>query len=233
LQSNYAVAGEVLAQFFADNVPLLRELVPDCVRRMYEEYKAPNDERYWMAGVGSVVAACIIFGDKYTGLANIPVQEIIEAYRKQIDHLRSCIKGGKRTAEDVLNAYIQEYQGKFVIVKFGEKAGPAAMFGDGTSVGKTTTRQEVMGRVEHGVSPGCIDFYIEERLLRAFCSNMSFSYTTFKTEIAHVFSVYQAPKKDMLAKTDGPPLRVMALKLTANANTLDDATILPVSMGTA
>lgn len=230
LQSNYAVAGEVLAQFFADNVPLLRELVPDCVRRMYEEYKAPNDERYWMSGVGSVVAACIIFGDKHTGLANIPVQEIIESYRRQINHLRICIKGGKRTAEDVLNAYIQEYQGKFVIVKFGDKAGPAAMFGDGTSVGRSTTRQEVMGRVEHGVSPGCIDFYIEERLLRAFCSNMSFSYTTFKTEIASTFSVYQAPKKDMLAKTDGPPLRVLALKLTANVDTLDDATVLPVSM---
>ena len=105
------------------------------------------------------------------------------------------------------------------------------MFGDGTSVGKTTTRQEVMGRVEHGVSPGCIDFYIEERLLRAFCSNMSFSYTTFKTEIAQIFSVYQASKKDMLSKTDGPPLRVTALKLTANANTLDDALLLPVSMG--
>ncbi len=230
LQSNYAVAGEVLAQFFADNVPLLRELVPECVRRMYEEYKAPNDERYWMAGVGAVVAAVLIFSDKHTGLANIPAKEIIEAYRRQIDHLRLCIKGGKRTAEDVLNAYIQEYQGKFVVVKFGEKAGPAAMFSDGTSVGKMTTKQEVMGRVEHGVSPGCIDFYIEERLLRSFCSNMSFSYTTFKTEIAHIFSVYQAPKKDMLAKTDGPPLRVTALKLTANANTLDDALLLPVSM---
>lgn len=230
LQSNYAVAGEVLAQFFADNVPLLRELVPECSRRMYEEYKAPNDERYWMAGTGAVLAAVLIFSDKHTGLANIPAKEIIESYRRQIDHLRSCIKGGKRTAEDVLNAYIQEYQGKFVIVKFGEKAGPAAMFGDGTSVGRTTTRQEVMGRVEHGVSPGCIDFYIEERLLRAFCSNMSFSYTTFKAEIAHIFSVYQAPKKDMLAKTDGPPLRVMALKLTANANTLDDAILLPVSV---
>ena len=230
LQSNYAVAGEVLAQFFADNVPLLRELVPECVRRMYEEYKAPNDERYWMAGAGAVIAAVLIFSDKHTGLANIPAKEIIEAYRRQIDHLRLCIKGGKRTAEDVLNAYIQEYQGKFVVVKFGEKAGAAAMFSDGTSVGKMTTKQEVMGRVEHGVSPGCIDFYIEERLLRSFCSNMSFSYTTFKSEIAHIFSVYQAPKKDMLAKTDGPPLRVTALKLTANANTLDDALLLPVSM---
>jgi hypothetical protein len=85
--------------------------------------------------------------------------------------------------------------------------------------------------VEHGVSPGTVDFYIEERLLRAFCSNMSFSYATFKTEIAQTFSVYAAPKKDMLAKTDGPPMRVLALKLTANANTLDDALLLPVSVG--
>jgi hypothetical protein len=232
LSSNYAVAGEVLAQFFVDNVHLLRELVPDCVRRMYEEYKAPNDERYWMATVGCVMAAGLIASDKYTGLCSIPLQEIIESYRRQITHQRAAIVSGKRTAEDVLNAYIQEYQGKFVIVKYGDKAGPAAMFGDGTSVGRTTTRQEVMGRVEHGVSPGCIDFYIEERLLRAFCSNMSFSYSTFKTEIASTFSVYQASKKDMLSKTDGPPLRVTALKLTANTNMLDDAILLPVSMVT-
>jgi hypothetical protein len=231
LSSNYAVAGEVLAQFFVDNVHLLRELVPDCVRRMYTEYNAPNDERYWMAGVGCVVAAGILLSDKHTGICNIPLQEIIESYRRQIENLRTCIKGGKRTAEDVLNSYIQEYQGKFVIVKYGDKAGPAAMFSDGTSVGRTTTRQEVMGRVEHGVSPGTVDFYIEERLLRAFCSNMSFSYATFKTEIAHTFSVYAAPKKDMLSKTDGPPMRVLALKLTANANTLDDALLLPVSVG--
>lgn len=230
LQSNYAVAGEVLAQFFVDNVQLLRELVPDCVRRMYTEFKAPNDERYWMAGVGCVVAAGLLFSDKYTGLCNIPLQEIMEAYRRQINNLRSCIKGGKRTAEDVLNAYIQEYQGKFVIVKYGDKASPAAMFGDGTSIGKTTTRAEVMGRVEHGVSPGCVDFYIEERLMRAFCSNMSFSYATFKNEIAHTFSVYMVAKKDMLAKTDNPPMRVNALKLTANSNTLDDALLKPVSL---
>ena len=232
LQSNYAVAGEVLAQYLVDNVGFVRELVPDCVRRMYAEYQAPNDERYWMAGVGCVVAMGILFSDKHTGLCNIPLQEIIEAYRRQITHLRSCIKGGKRSAEDVLNSYIQEYQGKFVVVKFGEKASPAAMFGDGSSVGRTTTRAEVMGRVEHGVSPGYVDFYIEERLLRAFCSNMSFSYATFLTEIRTAFTVHQVPRKDMLAKTDGPPMRVTALKLTAHADTLDDELLRPVSLAT-
>jgi hypothetical protein len=232
LQSNYAVAGEVLAQYLVDNVGFVRELVPDCVRRMYAEYQAPNDERYWMAGVGCVVAMGILFSDKHTGLCNIPLQEIIEAYRRQITHLRSCIKGGKRSAEDVLNSYIQEYQGKFVVVKFGEKASPAAMFGDGSSVGRTTTRAEVMGRVEHGVSPGYVDFYIEERLLRAFCSNMSFSYATFLTEIRTAFTVHQVPRKDLLAKTDGPPMRVTALKLTAHADTLDDELLRPVSLAT-
>lgn len=232
LAHNYGVAGEVMAQFYVDNVDLLREMVPDCVRRMYDEYSAPNDERYWMAGTGCIVATCILWGDKYMGIANIPVKEIIEAYRRQIENQRAAIKGGKRNAEDVLNAYIQEYQGKFVVVKYGDKAGPAAMFADGTSVGKATTRAEVMGRVEHGASPGAVDFYIEERLLRSFCSNMSFSYAHFKEEIKTTFSVFPAPRKDMLAKTDGPPMRVTAVKLTALAETLDAAILAPVSLGT-
>lgn len=230
LQSNYAVAGQVLAQYFVDNLPLLRELVPDCVRRMYTEFGAPNDERFWMAGVGCVVAVGLLMSDAHTGLCNIPMQEIIESYRRQITYQRLSIKGGKRSAEDILNAYIQEYQGKFVVVKYGEKAGPAAMFADGTSVGRSTTKAEVMGRVEHGVTPGNIDFYIEERLLRAFCSNMSFSYATFKQEIASTFSVHSVQRKDMMARTEGPPMRVNALKLTADINSIDDALLKPVSM---
>jgi hypothetical protein len=231
LPFNYAVAGEILAQYLVDNIGMLRELVPECVRRMYDEYKAPNDERYWMAGVGAIVAAGLLLSDKYAGIVNIPLQEIIESYRRQIDHQRQAIKGGKRTAEDVLNSYTQEFQGKFVIVKYGEKASPAAMFGDGTSVGRTTTRQEIMGRVEHGVNPGYVDYYIEERLLRAYCSNMSFSYATFKTEIAQSFIVQQVLKKDMTAKTDGPPMRVSTLRLSANMSTLDDSVLQSIPMG--
>jgi hypothetical protein len=107
------------------------------------------------------------------------------------------------------------------------------MFGDGTTVGKTTTRQEVMGRVEHGVNPGYIDYYIEERLLRAFCSNMSFSYATFKQEIAQSFIVHQVPKKDMMARTDGPPMRVATLRLSANMSTLDDSILQSIPVVTS
>lgn len=230
LQSNYGVAGEVLAQYMVDNYDLLRELVPQCVRQMYTEYKAPNDERYWMAGVGCVVAMGILWSDKHTGLCNIPLQEIINAYGRQINNLRASIRGGKRTAEMVLNNFIQEFQGKLVVVKFGEKASPAAMFSDGSNVGKNTTRAEVMGRVEHGVTPGAVDFYIEERLLRSYCSNNSFSYNTFLEEIKTTHTVHHVARKDLMAKTEAPPMRVNAVKLTARADMLDDAVLKTVSM---
>ena len=143
--------------------------------------------------------------------------------------------GSKRTAEDVLNAYIQEYQGKFVVVKFGEKAGVLAAFSDGSIVGKNTTRAEVMGRVEHGATIGNIDLYIEERLLRAYCSAMSFSYNTFKEQLSRSFRLSYVQRKDLLAKTDGPPMRVRALQITRRTDEEDDVltvpTLVPVAVG--
>jgi hypothetical protein len=128
----------------------------------------------------------------------------------------------------VLNAYIQEYQGKFVVVKFGEKTGVLAAFSDGSIVGKNTTRAEIMGRVEHGVGGGGVDFYIEERLLRAYCSAMSFSYTTFRDQISKQFITSFMQRKDMMAKTDGPPMRVSAVKITRRADDVDDVILQPL-----
>jgi hypothetical protein len=226
LHSNFGLAGNIYAQYLVDHREEIKALTNECVARMYTEFGAASDERFWMATVGCVVAACIIF--QRAGIATIPVQEIIDAYKRQILTLRVSIKGGKRSAEDVLNAYIQEYQGKFVVIKYGEKASPAAMFGDGTSVGKQTTRSEVMGRVEHGVTEGGVDFYIEERLMRMFCSNMSFSYTNFKSDIAKLFTVTFISKKDMMSKTEGPPMRVAAIKISRHIHNLEDVVLQPV-----
>jgi hypothetical protein len=59
---------------------------------------------------------------------------------------------------------------------------------------------------------------------------MSFSYATFKQDIAQSFIVLQVPKKDMLAKTDGPPMRVATLRLSANMSTLDDSVLQSIPM---
>jgi hypothetical protein len=228
LQNNYAVAGDVLVRYMVDNVDYLRNMVPRTVQQMYTEFKAPNDERFWMAGAGTIIGAGILFNSQHAGLVDIPLVEIIKVLRETFISQRASIVGGRRTAEDLLNAYVQEYQGKFVVVRYGESAGLAAAFSDGSLVGKNTTKAEVMGRVEHGVVMGQIDFYIEERLLRSYCSNMSFSYNTFKQQLSETFSVSHVQRKDMLAKTDGPPMRVPAVKISRNINEVDDVLLQPL-----
>lgn len=225
LQNNYAVAGEALVQYMVNNIDLLKTLVPETVRRMYTEYKAPNDERFWMGGIGCAIAAGIIMNSTHANIAEFPLTEIIDSYRKRIVIQRSSIKGGHRSAEDVLNAFVQEYQGKFVVVKYGDKAGPLAHLGDGSMVDKHTTRAEVMGRVEHGVTAGHVDFFIEERMLKSFCSNMSFGYTNFKRQLEDEFTVSYVTKKDMMAKTSAPPMRVSAMHISRKVTESDEALI--------
>jgi hypothetical protein len=225
LQNNYAVAGDALVRYMVDNIDLLKTLVPETVRRMYTEYKAPNDERFWMGGIGCAIAAGIIMNSTHANIAEFPLTEIIDSFRKRIVIQRSSIKGGHRSAEDVLNAFVQEYQGKFVVVKYGEKAGPLAHLGDGSMVDRNTTRAEVMGRVEHGVTAGHVDFFIEERMLKSFCSNMSFGYTNFKRQLEDEFTVSYVSKKDMMAKTSAPPMRVSAMHISRKVTESDEALI--------
>jgi hypothetical protein len=230
LSNNYAVAGVVLAQYMVDNIEMVKTLVLQTVRQMYTEYKAPNDERFWMAGVGCAIAAGILMNKEHAGIAEFPLVEIIESFRKRINHQRGCIKGSYRTAEDVLNAFVQEYQGKFVVVRYGEKAGPLAHLGDGSMVDKNTTRAEVMGRVEHGVTAGHVDFFIEERMLKSFCSNMSFGYANFKRYLETQFTVSYVSKKDMMSKTSAPPMRVAAMKISRSVTEADETLIHQVSL---
>lgn len=230
LQHNFAVAGEALVTYMVNNLDLLKKLVPETVRRMYSEYRAPNDERFWMAGIGCAIAAGILMNSEHAGIAEFPLAEIIQSYRKRLEIQRGSIKGGHRSAEDVLNAFIQEYQGKFVVVKYGEKAGPLAHLGDGSMVDRNTTRAEVMGRVEHGVTAGHVDFYMEERLLKSFCSNMSFGYANFVRQLQDIFSVSYVRKKDMMSKTSAPPMRVSAIHISRKITDTDETIINPLPL---
>ena len=230
LRNNYAVAGAVLVQYMVDNIEMVGTLVKQTVRQMYTEYRAPNDERFWMAGVGCAIAAGILMNNEHAKIAEFPLVEVIESFRQRINHQRGCIKGSYRTAEDVLNAFVQEYQGKFVVVRYGKQAGPLAHLGDGSMVDRNTTRAEVMGRVEHGVTAGHVDFFIEERLLKSFCSNMSFGYSNLVRQLKDLFSVSYVQKKDMMSKTSAPPMRVSAIHISRKITDTDEAIINPLSL---
>ena len=155
LRQNYGVAGEAWVRWLVTHQDVAKKMLAKVDSRLKEIMEFADLERYWHAGCTVTVAAAILLGPKYANIIELPIEGIIESLKKVVANARAKFKSNIRTAEDVLNTYIQEFQGKFVVVKYGEKASPAAMFGDGTTIGRSTTRAEVMGRAEHGVTHRC------------------------------------------------------------------------------
>ena len=88
-----------------------------------------------------------------------------------------------------------------------------AAWGDGETVDKSITRSKVLGRVEHGlIQPGFVEYYIEEQLLKRHCVAMSYGYDEFKEQMIEKFAATFI-KKDMMAKTNGPSMRVNTIHL--------------------
>jgi hypothetical protein len=46
------------------------------VRNCYKDFNATNDERFWMAGVGTIMTAGAILGNKYLNIVDFPLNEI-------------------------------------------------------------------------------------------------------------------------------------------------------------
>jgi hypothetical protein len=128
---------------------------------------------------------------------------------------RGVIHSSERTAEDVLNAYTRERFGKFIMVKLTLEGKIDSSFGSDGVVDESLTRSDIAGRVEKGFTPGHIDYFIEEQLLKQHCVSMSFGYKDFKEAIENLPNYkVQYPKKDMLARTRGPSMRVNCMQIT-------------------
>ena len=63
------------------------------------------------------------------------------------------------------------------------------------------------------------------------CSS-DLAYNNFKTEIAKHYVVNFVPKKDMMSKTEAPPMRVAAIRISMPTESIDDAILeaLPVAV---
>jgi len=222
LLDNYAVAGPVVIEYLVRNVEEVRKLVKDCVQQAYKIFGATNDERFWMAGLGTILAMIIIW--KRIGVADIPAQAIIDLYMERIKSTRLMIKGSARNAEDILNAYTRDNYAKMIIIKYcDERKSLVSSYGfDSKEVDMSITRSAILGRVEHDATPGHIDYYLEEGMLKAYCASMSFGYSDFKRQLAAMFTMTHMPKKNMTAKTKGPQMRVAVIKISRRITTLED-----------
>lgn len=213
LQKNFGVAGFKTVQYLVDHEEILRPLTTQVVQRMYNECNATNDERFWMAGIGAGMAMGVIWSDKHAGIVNLPLAQILEAFKEVVNYMRRAMQVGYRSAEDVLSSYIGENYGKFVVIR-KSNGSLMAELGGSQEIDQSITRTSVAGRVERDVTPGYVDFYIEEQMIKAYCAAMSFGYAAFCKKLAAVQNVtVEFMKKDMTAKTRAPQMRVNAIKI--------------------
>jgi len=231
LQHNYAVAGHLMVEYMAKNIDTLKTMVPEVVENMYKEFNATNDERFWMAGMATLVSAGILFSKEHAGIVDIPMGKIIELLHGIVTGMRNSIRGNARSAEDVLNTYTRDHYGSFIVIRHVDGNRVLAELGSGREVDDSTTRSRIMGRIEHGATPGYIDYFIEQSMLKACCANMSFGYADFKRQLGDMFKVTEIAKKDMTAKTRGPQMRVAVLKISRLVTEKDHALLNPVPVG--
>jgi hypothetical protein len=214
LKKNFGVAGRELIRWMVRNQETVKQVLEETKTNLKVEFESNEDERYWTAGNSCVVAIVRLLGKNYANIIDIPVKPIVEVLRTMVYSARGIIHSSERTAEDVLNAYTRERFGKFVVVKNINGVLDATLGGNG-EIDQTLTRSDVAGRVEHGFTPGHIDYYIEEQLLKQHCVSMSFGYRDFK-EAIETMPNYKVKyvRKDMLSKTRGPAMRVNVMQIT-------------------
>lgn len=230
LHSNYGVAGEQYIRWLAQNAETAKRITTESVELLKRIWRMSGDERFWAAGCGAIVAGATMASSRYANVCDLPVDRLIESLKKLVDKARKVVKLGVRNAEDVLNAFVREHYGQFVVIKESEKGKLLAAFGDGKTVDETITRSKVMGRVEHDIAiKGSIEFFIEEHVIKSHCVAMSFGYEDFKKQMS-VQEGYTIKfmRKDMMSKTRGPQMRVNSIAISRRKAAEEDAEELPV-----
>jgi hypothetical protein len=211
---HHGVAGDKLVEWIVANKETAKAVLKETEEALKKEFDCNNDERFWTAGNSCIVAMAVLLGKKYANIVDIPIKPLIKVLKGMVESGRRAIYGNVRTAEDVLNAYTRENYGKFVVLEDVEGKLQASLGGQGI-IDKSITRTMVAGRVEHNLTPGHIDYFIEEQQLKAHCVTMSFVYSEFKRQL-ETMPTYkiQYMKKDMLTKTRGPSMRVNVMRIT-------------------
>jgi len=230
LTQNYGVAGEAWVRWLVCNYDTARKVWAKVHHQLRTTLEFTDEERYWHAACTSVVAAGVLLSSKYAGILEVPLEGITEALGALVRKARSNFKQSARSAEDVLNAFIQDSYGTFVIVRKDGVGKIKSELGEDMTT-RHSTRGRIMGRIEINAELGEARLFVEERIFRMHCSSMSFGYEDFKRQyttfvkqkIAEgmAYQVQFGVRKNMLANTDGVAMRVSAAQFVLPIKLLD------------
>lgn len=213
VDENYGIAGKMFIEWAVRNQDIVENIVEECRLMFKAKYTMAGDERFWLAGCSCVIASVVLLSSKYSNVIDLPVNAVIETLGKMVEKSRAAVRGSRRTAEDILNSFTRDNFGKFVVVKSVNGILDATL-GQAGIIDQSLTRTSVLGRVEHDVTPGHVNYIIEAQVMQAHCASMGFGYSEFKTAM-EAMPNYKITygKYDLLAKTRGPTMRVNAMKI--------------------
>jgi hypothetical protein len=223
IKTNYGVAGEAWVRWMVTHQTECAEMWQRVHAKLKARMEFDDDERYWHTGCTSIITAAVLMGPKYANILAVPIEGVTEALYDMVKKARGVLRRNVRTAEDVLNAYTRDNYGSFIVIRKMEGKSLLATWGDGRDTRDTSiTRSKVLGRIEHAtLQPGYVEYFIEEQLLKQHCVSMSFGYTDFKKQLEAQFKVTYT-KKDMLARTNGPTMRVNVMHVSRPADSVDE-----------
>jgi hypothetical protein len=142
-----------MCSIWSDNVDSVRPLIRDVHKQLKADFKFRDDERYWHAGCTAMIAGAILAGR--AGIIQYPIEALSAVLKGMVENARKLIHDNIRTAEDVLNAYVREFYGKFVVVKALE-GGLAASIGENGVIDQSLTKTEVAGGLSMASPPGML-----------------------------------------------------------------------------
>lgn len=224
LRQNYGVAGEAWVRWMVRNQDTIRTEIEVITQAINAPFEFTSDERYWEAGVVCTLTAAKLISKEFAGIVDVPINRVFESLKARITAMRKVVKGSKRAAEDILFAYIGENYPKMVAVAPNKGSELMRTLGGQPNEELTLTRSAVMGRVEKGNTKGYVDVFIEQKLIKNFCSRSDFGYSDFKIGMEAKYAV-DILKKNMLAGTKaGAPMRVTAIHIRIPEHEYGEAT---------
>jgi hypothetical protein len=224
LNENYGVPGAMWVHWVVQNRDTCQAMVKNCRKQLMDMLVENNSERFWFDGCAALLALFILLGKNYANICDLPVDNLLQnCIVKLITDARKHVKSASKSAVDVLNSYTRDKFGQLVVVRRSENSKMLeAVLGNSGVIDQTITRSQIAGRVEHDVTPGKKDYYIEIRALKQHCAAMGFNFEEFQRELEQLYFVQYIPKKNLLARTRGPEMRVNAIRISVPDTEADE-----------
>lgn len=212
LRNNYGLAGYKFIKWIVQNQTEALQILNTTKTHLRKYFDMDSHERFWHSGISTMIAGAIIASPKYADVVELPIQRLVDEGHKWVRHMRGTVTSNKRTAADVMNAFVRENYGQFVIIR---KRGTelTAALGIGEIVDESLARGAVRGRIEHGFTPGIVSIYIERATLNSHCHAMSYNSAAFKKELSKKYTVVDNIKKQLLANTKVRSIRTNVVRI--------------------